>query len=286
MFKQGSKAAPSIVLPTPWSGPGYSGRPSKTWWPRELSTPWYRSVLGQVQGERKEIPTTFPVVKETLVSPPFIKGGCGDFAEPLDNVGAIREPPLREALSARGELVEPRAVPGSTDTPDRRMTLWEVGLRYRPGGAQLALPLPVEQDMAELTPQDQWEVMLDEYLTLGLHPKGHLMAMLRPHLPPEVLSSQEMPGLADGEEVTVAGLVIRRQRPLGKAVFVTLEDEFGHIPLVVWPQVYDRYRLVLREPVLIMRGEVSRRDGTMNIVAKHLEKIGGARYLPKAKSWQ
>ena len=202
-------------------------------------------------------------------SPPFIKGGWGDFDEPLQD-----------------RLVEPRAAPGSTNTPDRRTALWEVGLRYRPGGAQLALPLPVEQDMAELPPQDQWEVMLEEYRTLGLHPKGHLMAMLRPHLPPEILSSQEIPGLADGEEVTVAGLVIRRQRPLGKAVFVTLEDECGHIPLVVWPQVFARYRLVLREPVLIMRGEVSRRDGTMNIVAKHVEKTGGARYLPKAKSWQ
>ena len=208
-------------------------------------------------GRTEEIPRTFLVIKETTSSPPFIKGGWGDFVKP-----------------------------GSTDTPDRRTALWEVGLRYRPGGAQLALPLPVEQDMAELPPQDRWEIMLDEYRTLGLHPKGHLMAMLRPHLPPEVLSSQEMPGLADGEEVTVAGLVIRRQRPLGKAVFVTLEDEFGHIPLAVWPQVYNRYRLVLREPVLIMRGQVSRRDGTMNIVAKHIEKTGGARYLPKAKSWQ
>ena len=216
----------------------------------------------------------------------YNSGGWGDFAEPLHNVGAIRESPLREALSARGELVEPQVAPGSTDTPDRRTTLWEVGLRYRPGGVQLALPLPVEQDMADLPAQDQWEVMLDEYRTLGLHPKGHLMAMLRPHLPPEVLSSQEMPGLADGEEVTVAGLVIRRQRPLGKVVFVTLEDEFGHIPLAVWPQVYDRYRLVLREPVLIMRGEVSRREGTMNVVAKHIEKTGAARYLPKAKNWQ
>ena len=181
--------------------------------------------------------------------------------------------------------------PGSTVVGDRRTALWEVGLRYRPknskpGGAQLALSLPVEQDMAELPPQDGWEIMMDEYRTLGLHPKGHLMAMLRPHLPPEVLSSQEMPGLADGEEVTVAGLVIRRQRPLGKAVFVTLEDEFGHIPLAVWPRVYERYRLVLREPVLIMRGEVSRRDGTMNIVAKHVEQAPAARYLPKAKSWQ
>ncbi len=174
---------------------------------------------------------------------------------------------------------------------DRRTALWEVGLRYHPrksspGGTQLALPLPVEQDMAELPPQDGWEVMLDEYRTMGLHPKGHLMAMLRPHLPSQVRTSQEVPGLADGEEVTVAGLVIRRQRPLGKAVFITLEDEFGHIPLVVWPRFYERYRLALREPVLIIRGEVSRRDGTMNIVAQHVEKADGARYLPKAKNWQ
>ena len=107
-------------------------------------------------------------------SPPFIKGGWGDFDEPLQD-----------------RLVEPRAAPGSTNTPDRRTALWEVGLRYRPGGAQLALPLPVEQDMAELPPQDQWEVMLEEYRTLGLHPKGHLMAMLRPHLPP---GNPEQPG--------------------------------------------------------------------------------------------
>ncbi len=80
--------------------------------------------------------------------------------------------------------------------------------------------------------------------------------------------------------------MIRRQRPLGKAVFVTLEDEFGHIPLVVWPKVYERYRLVLREPVLIVKGEISRREGTMNIVAKHIEKTGAGRFLPKAKSWQ
>ena len=112
------------------------------------------------------------------------------------------------------------------------------------------------------------------------------MALVRPHLGLEVLTSQDVAGLADGAEVTVAGLVIRRQRPLGKAVFVTLEDEFGHISLVVWPKVYERYRLVLREPVLIVRGEISRREGTMNIVAKHVEKARAGRFLPKAKSWQ
>ena len=114
--------------------------------------------------------------------------------------------------------------------------MWEVGLRYRPGGYQQPLPLPVEQDMADLPAQSPWETMAGEYRTMGLYPRGHLMAMLRDHLPPGVSTSQEVLQLRDGAEVTVAGLVIRRQRPLAKAVFVTLEDEFGHTPLVVWPR--------------------------------------------------
>jgi error-prone DNA polymerase len=186
------------------------------------------------------------------------------------------------------EAIESLALAGAFDSllPDRRAALWEVGLRYRPVGYQQPLPLPVEQDMAVLPQQSRWEIMLEEYRVLGLYPAGHLMALLRPHLDPGVRSSQDVLGLDDGTEVTVAGLVIRRQRPLAKAVFVTLEDEFGHIPLVVWPTVFARYRPALREPVLIVRGVVSRREGTMNIVVKHVERTGGARHLPKAKNWQ
>ena len=168
---------------------------------------------------------------------------------------------------------------------DRRAALWEVGLRYRPGGYQQPLPLPVEQDMPGLPPQSQWEAMAGEYRTMGVYPKGHLMGMMREYLPHQVSSSQDILDLPDGTEVTVAGLVIRRQRPLAKAVFVTLEDEFGHTPFVIWPQVYEKYRLVLREPVLMIRGEVSRREGTMNVVAKHVESANSLEYLPKSKNW-
>mgnify|MGYP003727239367 CR=1 FL=1 len=171
------------------------------------------------------------------------------------------------------------------DKPDRRAALWEVGLRYHPVGYQQPLPLPVEQDMAQLPQQSGWEVMVDEYHTLGLYPAGHLMAMLRPSLDPGILSSQEIPELADGTEVTVAGLVIRRQRPLAKAVFITLEDEFGHVPLVVWPKVFFRYRRVIREPVLIVRGTVSRRDGTMNIVVQSAAALPVPSPLPPSKDW-
>ncbi len=50
----------------------------------------------------------------------------------------------------------------------------------------------------------------------GLYPSGHLMEMLRPHLSEDVVPSHEIRDLEDGAEVTVAGLVIRRQRPLAR----------------------------------------------------------------------
>ncbi|MBI4219068.1 MAG: error-prone DNA polymerase, partial [Chloroflexi bacterium] len=116
---------------------------------------------------------------------------------------------------------------------DRRSTRWEVGLRYRPVGRQLAFEMPVEQDMVALPEQSRWDLAVGEYRTMGVYPSGHLMAMLRPKLPPDVMRSEDLKKLPDGAEVKVAGIVIRRQRPLAKAVFLTLEDEFGHSPLVI-----------------------------------------------------
>ena len=168
----------------------------------------------------------------------------------------------------------------------RRQALWEVGLRYRAFNTQPPLALPVEQDMAQLPEQSEWETMGEEYRIMGLYPEGHLMALARPLLRRGILSSRDVEARADGDIVTVAGLVIRRQRPLAKAVFLTLEDEFGHIPLVVWPSEFAKYRQLIREPMLIIRGEVSRRDGTMNIVAKHVEPMPSMENLPKSKNWQ
>jgi len=185
--------------------------------------------------------------------------------------------------AAEAAKTEPEKKKG---TASRRRALWEVGLRYRPINTQQPLPLPVEQDMAELPEQSEWETMGEEYRILGLYPEGHLMALARPHLRPGILSSRDIEAKADGDIVTVAGLVIRRQRPLAKAVFLTLEDEFGHIPLVVWPSEFAKYRQVIREPLLIIRGEVSRREGTMNIVTHHVEPMPTMKNLPKAKSWQ
>ena len=77
----------------------------------------------------------------------------------------------------------------------------------------LALPLPVAQDIVKLPELTEWEVMEGEYRTMGIHPSSHVMAYLSKRLGPDVLTSRDVAGLKGGTEVIAAGLVVWRQRP-------------------------------------------------------------------------
>ncbi len=83
-----------------------------------------------------------------------------------------------------------------------------------------------------------------------------------------------------------AGLVIRRQRPRGKVVFITLEDEFGHIPLMVFPQVYERQEHKFKSPFLIVKGMLSRREGTHNVVVNQVRPFNALGKIPQSKDWR
>ena len=133
---------------------------------------------------------------------------------------------------------------------------------------QLSLPLAVSDAPAGLSQQARSARMLDEYAMLGLCPNGHVMELVRPQLGPEVLTSDGLLGCADGDVVRVAGRVVRRQRPLAAAVFLTLEDETGLIPLAVWPAQWERLKGALRHSLVVVEGEVSRRDDTLNIAVQ------------------
>jgi len=188
-----------------------------------------------------------------------------------------------DLLSAAGALDNfDTAVREDRDPPDianRRLLRWETGLRYRPrgehrdGSRQLAFEMSVDQDMVALPEESEWDRMIGEYSATGVHPEGHLMKLVRPHLPSNVIPSSEVRNYANGDRISVAGLVIRRQKPSGKTVFVTLEDEFGHSPLIVWPAVYQKLKLIIKEPLLLATGTVSRREGTMNIVVESITAI-------------
>ncbi|MFC1976934.1 OB-fold nucleic acid binding domain-containing protein [Chloroflexota bacterium] len=171
----------------------------------------------------------------------------------------------------------------SLDT-NRRRVKWEIGLRYRPVNIQLPLQLPVTQDFIELEAPGAWERMREEYGVLGLFPDGHVMAQLRPRFN-GLFTSRDIAKLRDGTSVTAAGLVIRRQRPHGKVVFLTLEDEFGHIPCMVFGKVYEYYEHTFRSAFLIIKGKLTRHEGACNVVIHRVHPFNALEKMPRSKDW-
>jgi error-prone DNA polymerase len=197
----------------------------------------------------------------------------GDF---LERTGVLVEVALNLAGAGAFDSLE----------PNRRKAKWEIGLRYRPVNSQLSLPLPVTQDMAELDAPSTWERMKEEYTVLSLFPAGHIMTLLRPRFRRDICCSKDIDRMRDGTEVTTAGLVIRRQRPRGKVVFITLEDEFGHIPLMVFPQVYESQEHRFKSPFLVVKGTLSRQEGTHNVVVKQVRPFSALEKVLVSKDWR
>jgi len=76
--------------------------------------------------------------------------------------------------------------------------------------------------------------------------------------------------------VTIAGLVITRQRPgtASGVVFLTLEDETGCANVVVWKTMYDRFRrAVIGGRLLQVTGRVQRDGQVIHVIAEQIDDI-------------
>ena len=163
----------------------------------------------------------------------------------------------------------------------RRSALWALGVatpgRRVPGGVQLALALEVGA-IPQLRGLGRWETLLADYATTGVTLSDHALAILRPRLD-AVATSTELERLPHGAQVTVAGLVVARQRPetAHGVVFMLLEDEHGPINLIVPPAIYERHRhLVRAEPLILAHGRLERPPaggGAINVLVRQLRTL-------------
>jgi error-prone DNA polymerase len=195
--------------------------------------------------------------------------------------GSVRELAQRTPLS-KDELVA-LAESGACDCfgLKRRDLLWQLGLVPRstsvPGSGgrekQLALPLEPTVETPSLPDHTVWERMLSDYRTTTLSVGVHPLELMRPHLPPGTLSTEELLERPNGANVSIAGMVVARQRPstANGVVFMLLEDEHAQMNLIVPPQVYDRYRAVIRgEPLILARGRYEHADRNRNVLVREL----------------
>jgi error-prone DNA polymerase len=125
-----------------------------------------------------------------------------------------------------------------------------------------------------LPPMTAGREVVEDYRSTGLSLRRHPVAFLRADLRAQrIVRCTDLANARDGQHLSVAGIVLVRQRP-GSArgvLFITIEDETGHANLIVWPSVFDRQRrLVLTAGMLGCRGKVQREGEVIHVVADQL----------------
>lgn len=154
-----------------------------------------------------------------------------------------------------------KAMPSKTDMP----------LFQEISGAVSAEQNP---ELPELSAKD--DVVLD-YSTAGLSVKKHPVAFLRDQLTElKAITSADLAEHPVDRRVKVAGLVLMRQRPQTAAgiTFVTLEDETGVANLVVYPNVWQRFRQVARfASVMMASGRLQREGDVIHVVCDRLDDV-------------
>lgn len=129
--------------------------------------------------------------------------------------------------------------------------------------------------------------VVEDYRSHGLTLRAHPLAFLRKQ-PAEmgVTLCAELKDMPDGKRLTVAGLVLVRQKP-GSAkcvMFLTLEDEGEIANLIVWPSLFEKQRsVVIGAQMLVCRGKVQKATCVIHVIAEHL--IDRSEMLPPSVAW-
>jgi error-prone DNA polymerase len=155
----------------------------------------------------------------------------------------------------------------------RRSALWQVERAARPSGPLLEA-IPEEPDPSPLARMSDEERLVADFrgsgLTAGRHPMAYCRAALDAQ---KVKRASDLARLADGSYTSVAGCVIVRQRP-GTAkgfVFLSIEDETGIANVILKPDLYEKYRLVInREKFLRVEGLLQNQDNVVSIKASRV----------------
>jgi error-prone DNA polymerase len=162
----------------------------------------------------------------------------------------------------------------------RRDALWQVeraGKMEGPLLRQESAWLIEDATSQPLARMDTQERLVADYagtgLTTGRHPMHYRRAELRKQ---GIVTAEDLRLVRNGAQVASAGCVIARQRP-GTAkgfIFISMEDETGIANVVVTPDLYEQYRVVVtRARFLFVRGVLQNQDGVIHIKALHIASL-------------
>jgi error-prone DNA polymerase len=153
---------------------------------------------------------------------------------------------------------------------NRRGALWRVkGAMHSPEASLSVAERERTPEFADLGAFDEigWD-----YRATGNSPRGHPLEPMREQLRARRLpEASKINTMQDGRRVRYAGVVICRQRPgtASGVVFMTLEDETGFVNVVVWSQVYEEHRVLVKTAQLLgVTGKLQVQEGVVHLIAE------------------
>jgi error-prone DNA polymerase len=162
----------------------------------------------------------------------------------------------------------------------RRDAVWALrALDEREARGELGKLMDVEEPAVAFSPlTKKMETAFDLWST-GVTTRGQAVEHFRAMLEAKgVLTAARLAEMPNNLICKVGGLVITRQRP-GTAkgfVFLTLEDETGLVNVIVRPDIYEKYRRVIRTTnMLVIEGKLQKESGAIDLLARRVTPFDG-----------
>ncbi|PWU14170.1 MAG: error-prone DNA polymerase [Bdellovibrio sp.] len=140
------------------------------------------------------------------------------------------------------------------------------------------------EDKMRLPFESNWQALEREYAAVGYSLGSHPLGILRSSIAEKneqllkhnyilYSHSKDLRSIRHGSKVRVAGLVSVTQRPpTAKGMcFVTLEDEFGFINIIIPPDVYQKDRQTIYSRMLMeIHGRLEKHSSVINVKAERV----------------
>ena len=156
---------------------------------------------------------------------------------------------------------------------DRRQALWEVSNKDRPVALFSCHASESIQEKVSLPKMSISEHVIHDYASTALSLKAHPVSFVREKLDQlHIQPAKSLETITDGALLKVAGLVLVRQRP-GTAsgiCFMTIEDETGYANLVIFPDLFEKYRkAILQSRLIMVEGKLQREGEVVHVIVHH-----------------
>ncbi len=190
----------------------------------------------------------------------------GPFADLLD---------FAKRTKLEKEAIENLAVAGAFSPwyRSRRNAMWALrALDEREARGELGRLMDMDEPEVTFKPLVPKQETAFDLWSTGVTTQGQAIEHFRPQLnAARVIPAAHLAEMPNNLLCRVGGLVITRQRP-GTAkgfVFLTLEDETGLVNVIVRPDIYEKFRRVIRmSNTLIIEGKLQKEAGAIDLLAR------------------